>query len=221
MKTCILIPSYNCEATIGDVVKQIKETGLDVIVVDDGSSDNTEKYAAENGALVMRHVKNLGKGASLKEGFDFILRMTNFDSVIIMDGDGQHNPNDISKFISQETKTHDDIIVGNRMLLTKNMPFVRLITNKFMSTILSVMCGQRIPDTQCGFKLLSRRVLKELQLESNRYDLDSELLIKAAKRKFKISSVPIETIYRDEKSQIDPMKDTFRFITILFKSHNR
>jgi glycosyltransferase involved in cell wall biosynthesis len=219
MKACVIIPSYNGESTIGGVVKKIKDMGLDVLVIDDGSTDNTEKVSSENGAIVIRHAKNMGKGVSLIEGFDFILKATSFDTVIIMDGDGQHNPQDIGKFMSRAREHNDDdIIVGNRMLLTKNMPLVRLLTNKLMSLLLSLMCGQYIPDTQCGFKLIKRKVLESVHLESKRYDLDSELLIKAARKKFKISSVPIETIYKGEASSINPVQDTMRFISLIGKS---
>lgn len=219
MKACVLIPSYNVEQTIGDVVRKIKEMGLEVVVVDDGSTDDTERRASENNAIVIRHIKNLGKGASIKEGFDFMLRMTNFDTIIIMDGDGQHNPNDIQKFISRAQECDDDIIIGNRMALTKNMPFVRLATNKFMSFLLSAMCKQRIPDTQCGFRLIKREILRKIKFESNKYDLESEILIKASRMKFKIASVPIETIYRNELSRIHPVKDTIRFAGLLIKSY--
>ena len=221
MKACVLIPSYNVEDNIGDIVKRTKDMGIDPIVVDDGSTDDTEKVASENGALVIRHVKNLGKGASIKEGVDFILRMTSFDTIIIMDGDGQHSPDDIQKFIARAEKHDDDIIVGNRMSLTKNMPFVRFATNKIMSFLLSAICKQRIPDTQCGFRLIKRRVLEKIKFESTKYDLESEILIKASRMKFKIASVPIETIYRNELSRIHPVKDTIRFIVLLVKSRKK
>jgi len=219
MKACVLIPSYNESSTIGGVVKDIKDMGLDVIVVDDGSTDNTERVAADSGAIVMRHVKNLGKGASLKEGFDFILGTTNFDSVIIMDGDGQHNPKDIQKFISHAREQNDDIVVGNRMGHTKDMPLVRILTNKIMSSMLSALCKQRIPDTQCGFRFIRRGVLEKIKLESSKYDLESELLIKASRRNMKIASVPVESIYKDELSCIHPLKDTVRFMNLLLKSY--
>lgn len=219
MRTCVLIPSYNEEATIGEIVRKLKEMDLEAIVVDDGSSDNTHKIASENGAITLRHAKNLGKGASLKEGFDLILKTTNFDAVIIMDGDGQHSPDDIHKFIEHAKKYGDDIIVGNRMRYVKNMPFVRLNTNRFMSFLLSSICGQQIPDTQCGFRLLRRKVLKKIDLKTDKYDLESEILIKASKEKFKIASVPVKTIYRDELSSIHPVKDTLRFAALILRSY--
>jgi len=219
MKTCILIPSYNEEFTIGEVVKKLKSNGLEVIVIDDGSTDETQKVASEAGAIVMRHVKNMGKGVSLKEGFDFVLRMTNFDSIVIMDGDGQHSPDDVPALIKHAEEKEGDIIVGNRMTYVKNMPFIRLATNRFMSFLLSLMCKQHIPDTQCGFRLIKREVLEQLNLETKKYDLDSEILIKASKKKFKIASVPVKTIYKDELSSIHPVKDSLRFIALIFKSY--
>jgi len=219
MKTCILIPSYNESRTIGKIVNEIKKMGFQVIVVDDGSIDDTGKIASDSGAIVMRHVKNLGKGASLKEGFNFILRTTNFDSVIIMDGDGQHNPKDIEKFVNHAKLSGSDIIMGNRMTFTKDMPIIRLATNRLMSKLLSVVCRQGIPDTQCGFRLIRRSALKKLTLESNKFDLESEILIKASRKKIKIDSIPIDTIYRNEDSRIHPLKDTFRFIVLLIKSY--
>ena len=219
MKTCVLIPSFNGARTIGAVVKGIKEKGLDAVVIDDGSRDDTERRASESGAIVIRNASNLGKGASLKRGFRFILSSTNFDAVIIMDGDGQHSPDDIQKFIAGAENGVSDVIVGNRMNVVKNMPFVRLATNKLMSYLLSVRCKQDIPDTQCGFKLIKRDVLKKIKLESSNYDLDSELLIEASRNKFKIASVRIETIYRDEPSRIHPIKDTLRFFALFVKSY--
>lgn len=219
MKTCILIPSYNEALTIGHIVKEIKSMGLDVIVVDDGSTDSTEKIASENGAIAIRHPKNMGKGASLKDGFDFILKSTNYEAIIIMDGDGQHNPRDIHKFLSHAEKYDDDIIIGNRMGCAKDMPAVRYFTNRFMSSVLSAICKQDIPDTQCGYRLLRRRLIEQVKLILDKYDLESEILIKASRMKCKIASVPVESIYRNEASHIHPIKDTFRFLSLLLRSY--
>jgi len=219
MKTCVLIPSYNEALTIGHIVKEIRAMGLDVFVVDDGSTDSTEKIASENGAFAIRHPVNMGKGASLKDGFEFILRSTNYDAVIIMDADGQHSPTDIHKFLSHAEEYDDDIIIGNRMGFAKDMPAVRYLTNRFMSYVLSTICKQRIPDTQCGYRLIRRRLIEKIKLELNKYDLESEMLIKASKMKCRVASVPVESIYRDEASNIHPIKDTLRFLNLLLRSY--
>jgi len=215
MKVCVLIPSYNEADTIGRVIRSVMRLGLGVIVVDDGSTDGTDKAARETGVVILRHMKNLGKGASIKEGVDFILRSTDYDAVLIMDADGQHEPGDAMKFIDRLRNHGEDIIVGNRMGSTVGMPFVRLLTNKFMSRLLSSICKQSIPDTQCGFKLIKREVLEKITLDSDNFDFDSEVLLKAARNNFKIASVPIKTIYRGEQSYINPIKDTMRFIRLL------
>lgn len=221
MNPCVIIPSYNEARTIGDIVRDIKSKNLDTIVIDDGSFDDTAKIAAREGAIVISHVRNLGKGASIKEGFGFILKSTIYDTVIVMDGDGQHHPEDIDRFI-EHAKTYDnDIILGNRMGYTKNMPRSRLITNIITSFFISLLCKQHIPDSQCGFRLLKRRVIDALRLTSSKYDTESEMLIDASRKGFKIASVPIRTIYSGEKSQIHPVRDTLRLIGLLVKSYFR
>lgn len=216
MKNCVLIPSYNEAKTIGGIVRALKDKALSVYVVDDGSKDRTAVLASDAGAVVITHAKNKGKGASLIEGFSRVLR-EGFDSVLIMDGDGQHAMEDIDKFFNTMSKTNADIVIGNRMLDTASMPFTRKITNRIMSGVISGMCKQDIPDTQCGFKLIKRRVLESIKLEFSNFEIESEILLKAAKNGFKIESVPIKTVYRGEVSKIKPIFDTIRFLAFLVK----
>lgn len=216
MKTCVLIPSYNEAKNIGAVTRELKSLGLAAYVVDDGSTDDTAGIAASQGAVVITHTKNRGKGASLIEGFDRILK-EGFDAVLIMDGDGQHATGDIDNFFKKMTETGADIVIGNRMLDTASMPALRKITNRIMSRVISRMCGQVIPDTQCGFKLIKRRVLESIKFEFSNFEIESEILLKAARKGFKIESVPVKTVYRDETSKIKPIFDTIRFISFLIK----
>lgn len=216
MKNCILIPSYNEARTIGAITKELKSRALTVYVVDDGSTDRTADIAASQGAVVIAHDKNKGKGASLIEGFDHILKK-DFDAILIMDGDGQHATGDVDKFFDKMAETGADIVIGNRMLDTASMPIARKITNRIMSRIISNMCGQVIPDTQCGFKLVKRNVLESIKFEFSNFEIESEILFKAAKKGFKIESIPIKTVYRDETSKIKPIFDTIRFLSFLIK----
>ena len=144
---CALIPSYNEAKTIGGIVKEVRAQGLSVYVVDDGSSDDTAAVASEAGAIVIKNERNMGKGASLREGFKLILK-DGCDAVVVMDGDNQHEAGSIPDFVYQAEVEGADMVIGNRMLDTKAMPYVRLNTNRFMSYILSKMCGQKIPDTR-------------------------------------------------------------------------
>jgi len=221
MKICFLIPSFNEEKTIGSIVNNLKKKNFDVIVVNDGSCDKTKEFAENEGAIVINHPKNLGKGASIKDGFLYFLNSTDCDAVIIMDGDGQHDANDINKFLDYANKYNCDMVIGNRMYNTKNMPIARFLTNKFTSFVISLISKQKIPDTQCGFRLIKRNVIKDLKLESTKYDTESEMIIDASKKGYKIASVPIRTIYTSRKSKINPFKDTIRFFLLIIRWHFR
>lgn len=216
MNPCVIIPTYNEAKEIGGLVEEIRQQGLDVVVIDDGSSDNTAEIARNHGAIVLRNEVNKGKGASLNSGFDYVLNH-DYDAVITMDGDGQHLPQDIPFFLRLAEYSDNGILIGNRMQRTKAMPPVRFLTNKTMSWFLSYLAKQNIPDTQCGFRLIKKEVLKNLVLVTSKYDTESEILIKGSRLGFKIESVPIKTIYNNEKSKINPFVDTFRFFRLVFR----
>lgn len=215
--TIAVIPSYNEARTIGSIVRNIVETGMSVLVVDDGSTDATERIALDNGAMVIRHKKNMGKGCSVRQGVDYVSQKTNFEWVVLMDGDGQHHTEDIMSLMEGARNGDVDMVTGNRMQYTENMPRLRYLTNRFTSFVISHMCRQVIPDTQCGFRLVRTGALKQLELESSRYDIESEMLIKAARQGFKIRSVSVQTIYGDEQSQINPLRDTIRFFYLVIR----
>ena len=216
MTICILIPVYNEFKEIGRLVESLKRKGLPVVVIDDGSTDDSGGIAKQKGAVVIGHDQNQGKGRSLQDGFQYVLK-NNYDGVITIDGDGQHDINDIDQFISKAQEHPSSVITGTRMDDPQGMPFVRFVTNKMMSWMISSLCKQKIPDTQCGFRLISREVLKELKLTASDFEIETEVLIKASKKGFKIYSVPIKTIYRNEASKINPLLDTFRFFIYIMK----
>ena len=217
IKTCVLIPSYNEAKTIGLIIKEIKDKGLAVVVIDDGSTDETSSVARALGAVVLRHDRNAGKGTSLREGFSYALK-GDYDAILIMDGDGQHKTSDIDSLFKKMDDSGADIVIGNRMSDTALMPLDRKITNRIMSYIISRMCGQDIPDTQCGFKLIKRTVLENLKLESSNFEIESEIVLKANKAHFKIASAPIKTVYMGGRSNINPVFDTLRFLAFLAKA---
>lgn len=217
LKGCIIIPAHNEAMAIGRLVRQIKAAGLDCVVVDDGSSDKTKDLAEREGAYVISHQTNFGKGTSLNDGFRHILDK-NYDYAITMDGDGQHNPDEIKNFLKAAEERDEQIILGNRMWNPKDMPLIRRLTNMVMSLIISLICRQRLPDSQCGFRLIKSDVLKAIMLTSTKFEIESEVLIKAARAGFKIKSIPIKSIYKGEVSQIHPLTDTLRFIAFLLKT---
>ena len=218
MKACIIIPTYNESKTIGWLIGQIKGLNLNlpVIVIDDGSGDDTSSIAGKSGAVVIRNKNNEGKGASLIKGFTYALQ-NNFDAVIAMDGDGQHLAEEIPSFLRTAESSDSKIFIGDRMQTVKDMPFVRLFTNKFMSWLISVIAKQKINDSQCGFRLIKKEALEKINLSTDKYEIESELLIKGAKAGFKIESIPIKTVYGKEKSRINPVLDTLRFIAFIVR----
>lgn len=219
--TLVIIPSYNEARAIGEVVSSIVGMGMSVLVVDDGSTDNTEKIALDAGAMVIRQKENQGKGFSVREGFRYAMEKITCEWMIMMDGDGQHHPEDIPLLLAATSEGETDVVNGNRMASTQDMPKIRYFTNKFMSWVLSKICGQNIPDSQCGFRLIKVDSLRKLELTSDKYDIESEMLIEASEKKMVIRSAPIQTIYGEEVSAINPITDTVRFISLVFKAHIR
>lgn len=214
MSTCVIIPTYNESKAIASLINQIQKKGLKVIIIDDGSNDDTARIASDAGAEVLRNQANFGKGASLIKGYEFALSQ-GCESVISMDGDGQHSTDDIEAFIRKAESSDSGIVTGNRMAETSGMPLIRIATNHFMSWLISALARQRIPDTQCGFRLLKKEVLQKIDLSTTKYETESEILIKAARLGFKIESVPVKTIYSGQKSQINPFIDTLRFLRFI------
>lgn len=220
MKPCVLIPTYNESKRIGSLIYSIKKLGLEVLVVDDGSTDDTFDIAKRESTHALRNEKNEGKGVAIRKGFEYLLSK-DYDIIIMMDGDGQHSPDDINNFLEELKKSDCDMIIGSRMDDLESMPKMRVFTNKFMSSILSRLSGQFISDTQCGFRLIKRKVIETIKLTTSNYEIESEMIVKASRAGFKIRSVAIKTIYTGQVSQINPLLDTFRFlrfiINILFK----
>lgn len=214
MVACVVIPTYNESKEIGNVVRRLRQQNLEVVVIDDGSRDNTSLIARENGAVVIRNQTNEGKGTSLIKGFQYAIK-NNFDAVITMDGDGQHLPEEALNFINAAKGNNAVLFIGDRITNSRGMPNVRWLTNKFMSWLISKIIGQKIPDTQCGFRLIKTEALKKIRLKTSKYETESEIIIRISRAGYKIKSVPIKTVYKNEKSQISPFIDTLRFIKFI------
>ncbi|MFH1868429.1 MAG: glycosyltransferase family 2 protein [Candidatus Omnitrophota bacterium] len=216
MKTCAIIPAFNEAKSISNVIKEIKAIGIDVVVIDDGSSDDTSAIAANENAHVIRHNKRLGKGLSLKDGLAYVAGK-DYDMVVTMDADGQHEPSAILKFIDKAKQTNASAVIGNRMDNPTDMPLIRILTNRFMSSVLSLICKQYIPDTQCGYRLYSENAIKSIDIKTRKFEIESEIIIKLARKGYKIESMPIRSIYAGESSKIRPVRDTFRFLFFITK----
>lgn len=216
MKICIVIPVYNEAKEIGNVVSAVRAKGFDVVVIDDGSTDNSCALAQAQGAVVLQNAQRSGKGSSLQRGLDYVLQH-DYEGVITMDGDGQHDPADLDHFVQKISVEPNSVVAGSRMENPQGMPPVRWATNRLMSILISAICHQNIPDTQCGYRYIGRAVLERLHLTSHDYEIETEVLIKTSRMGYPILSAPIKTIYSGEESKINPLKDTLRFIIYLFK----
>lgn len=217
MRLCVVVPVYNESETIGVVVDSIRRKDLDIVVVNDGSTDESGRIAEQHGAVVIHHDTKHGKGFSLRRGFQYALEH-GYDGVIAMDGDGQHEAEDIEKIIRLAHEHPFSIVNGCRMTDPKGMPLVRRLTNQVMSAMISCVCRQKIADTQCGYRYISANILRGLSFESCGYEIETEVLIKACRAGYPVFSIPIHTIYSGEKSKICPIKDTARFLKYFLKA---
>ena len=136
--------------------------------------------------------------------------------MILLDSDGQHLPEEIDRFIAAAASaTQLSFFIGNRMNNVIGMPFIRRVVNRYMSRRISRLCGQEIPDTQCGFRMLDRQLIPELLGGGDRYDYETEVLIIASRKGYRIESVPITTVYSDQVSKIRPVRDALSFFKLM------
>jgi glycosyltransferase involved in cell wall biosynthesis len=208
------IPALQEEKHIADVARRtLAQTGR-VVVVDDGSTDATAENARSAGADVIVHPVNRGKGESIKAGLRHWLDR-GLDYVVLLDGDGQHLPEEIPRFVEAAERSGAKLLIGSRMHDVARMPPLRRAVNRYMSRKISGLCGCVIPDSQCGFRMLHRDLIPDVLGGGERFDYETEMLILASRRGYAIESVPITTVYADEVSSIHPVRDTVRFFSML------
>ena len=213
-KVIALICVYNEEKYIKKVVEETLPHVNEVLVVDDCSIDKTVNEAKKAGASCIEHQINKGKGGALKTGFQYSIA-SGYDTVVTLDGDGQHDPSEIPVLL--DAMEGYDIIIGTRNKLGTNMPPIRIFTNFLCSLLVSILSFKWIKDSQSGYRAIKLNILKDMKLVSGRYNLESELLIRAGRRGYKIGEAPIRTIYGDEKSKMNPILEPIRFIGLVFR----
>lgn len=219
MRVALLIPAYNAAGTIAQVIQDARRflNREDIIVIDDGSGDGTGTAAQSLGVSVLFHRSNRGKGAALRTGFKLV-RTRNYDGVILMDADGQHEARFVPCFLARAARGDESLIVGTRMDRVGEMPWIRQLTNRLTSAIVSGLAGRRIPDSQSGYRFIRSDLIGRLRLTTDRYDTESEMLIQAGRMGCRIGSLPISSVYRDQQSAIRPGRDTLRFIRLALKT---
>jgi len=218
MSTVACIPAYNEEKVITDVVKRTLDHVNKVIVCDDGSSDKTSKKAREAGAFVIKHPKNLGKGAALKSLFEQVLKI-DADIVVTIDGDGQFLPEEIPKLIKKLKKTKTDIVIGYRFDDTTEMPYYRQIGNKLLDKVANLGSSFHLRDTQSGFRVYSREALQKIKFVNDGFGSDSEILLDASNKGLKISEEKVKVIYNtgEKTSTKNPISHTSSVVSALIE----
>ena len=198
-------------ATIAALVATAKEHVPLVMVVDDGSSDDTSAQAGNAGALVIRHGRNLGKGAALRTGLSQA-RKLGFEWAVTLDGDGQHAPTDLPALLTCAERTGALLVVGNRMhRLASEMPWLRRMVNLWMSRKLSQRAGRDLPDTQSGFRLIHLPTWAALPLSAERFEVESEMLLAFLDADCAVAFAPVQVIAPGRRSHIRPVTDTLRW----------
>lgn len=216
MTILALIPAYNESLRVATVVTGALNY-LPVLVVDDGSSDDTTAQAEAAGATVLVQKPNQGKGAALQAGFRYALA-EGYDAVITLDADGQHNPVEIPNFIEAYQTGQSDLIIGRRDF--SQMPPLRRLANWSGGLAYSWAVGQRIFDNQSGYRLISRRLLTVLleRTVERGFEYEVEMITLCVRRGFKLAWVPIQTIYAGEASHIQPVQHTKNFLRLLWRT---
>jgi glycosyltransferase involved in cell wall biosynthesis len=205
-----VIPCLNEAATVEALVRRVREHMPSVIVVDDGSTDDTGERAARAGADVLHHAEAQGKGAALQTGLRRA-RERGFAWAMTLDGDGQHAPEDIPAFLQHAARTGAALVVGNRMAGASRMPWLRRQVNRWMSRRLSRLAGRPLPDTQCGYRLLKLDAWSRLPILTRHFEIESEMLLAFISAGHEVEFVPIQVIYKAEQSKVHPWCDTVRW----------
>jgi UDP-N-acetylglucosamine---dolichyl-phosphate N-acetylglucosaminyltransferase len=194
MKLFVIIPAFNEEKHISAVVREVKKYSRNVVVVDDGSKDNTYEAAKKTKTAVLRHVINLGKGAALRTGVEYANK-NGADALIFIDSDGQHVPKEIPRLV--RALYNADVVFTYRNLKSMRMPLTKKFGNFSLNNLLRILFGINLRDAQCGFKIMTRGAYMRLGLISSDYNIESEIAAKTGKYGLKFKQVPIQTIYTD------------------------
>lgn len=213
----VVLPAYQAGGTLPSLLPDLIRLvpAPRILVVDDGSDDTTGAAARTAGVHVVGHGGNRGKGAALRTGFSWWLARPGWNALLTMDADGQHVPADLVHLIDAWARTEADIVTGRRTFRGPAMPWERTLSNIITSVLVSWRTGQRVDDSQCGFRLLTRRVVEHVPVTADGFEAETEFLIRASARGFRIASAPVQTIYAGERSFMTPWATTKAFVRTL------
>jgi glycosyltransferase involved in cell wall biosynthesis len=210
-RSAAAIPAFNEGITIVSVIRAARKHVDEVIVVDDGSTDDTARLAAGAGAIVIRHDRNRGKALGIMTAFAAAAERR-IDALVLLDGDGQHDPAEIPQLLAPIRSDVADVVVGSRFLDVRNpIPFYRTIGQRVLNLATQLGSGVRCSDSQCGFRAFNRRAFTSIQLREtflHGLGAESEMQFEMAARRLRIGEVPVYVTY-DEKARRSPLKHGF------------
>jgi glycosyltransferase involved in cell wall biosynthesis len=215
---CVIIPAFNAEKTIGEVVEEVRHYGFPLLVVNDGSTDSTSDCLDRQRVTAIRHCVNLGKGAALRTGFAWAIQ-NRFSGVITLDSDGQHDPSAIPLIASTAEREGFDLLIASRRSQFEQMAGLRNRWNRFGVWCFQKRTGFAIDDSQSGFRYYSARLLREVELSSEGYDMEMEILLKAWREGCKLGSLPVAARIADGRatSHYRPVRDTWKICMTFLK----
>jgi glycosyltransferase involved in cell wall biosynthesis len=219
-KLAVLVPCYNAGPRLSQVIQAIVDIHPRVFVVDDGSTDGATRMLGGMGIELITLPVNRGKGHALLAGFTVALADPNVDCVATMDADGQHDPRELHQLVQVFRRNHADLLIGSRVFTGSHVPFRSRLGNVFTSRLTKLLLGKKIPDTQSGYRLHSRKLLDQVlkRVPGGRYETEMEILVLACRRGFNVAAEPIATIYEDgnRSSHFSPLRDSWRIYRKLF-----
>ena len=219
-KYCIVIPAYNAENDLLLLIEKIQKIYQDIFIfiIDDGSTNKTIYQIEETKQIkIYSHLKNKGKGSAILTGIKKALKQ-NFKYALFLDSDLQHDPIKIPDFIKLQHESCADMVLGFRKFELNKMPFMRILSNTITSMVISLRCGKKVRDSQCGYRLINLEKIDINQYIYSGFQFESEFLIRALDNNIKFKEIEISTIYSSEKSSINSVFDTLKFIKLFFHS---
>jgi len=209
LRVAVAIPAYQAEPSVGDVVRSALRVLDEVLVVDDGSTDETGEAARAAGAHVKVHSRNFGKGAALRTAFDYLFARGH-DAVVTVDADGQHLPEEIPRLLDLAGEA--DLVLGTREHLFPLMGAVRRTSNRLSSWAISVVAGAQLKDVQSGFRLYKRHLLETTGFPESHFEAESAVIVRAIRRGFRVVTVPVRLGFADGRttSHYRPLVDSLR-----------
>jgi glycosyltransferase involved in cell wall biosynthesis len=218
MNAVAIVPAFNEARSIADVVTGLHGIVSHVLIVDDGSTDQTAARARAAGAEVLSCGTNTGKGSAVRAGLAHVMPGP-FTHVLLLDGDMQHRPSEASRLLDAAERTGADLVLGERQFSREGMPAARYHANRIGSRALSWFVGAPVQDSQCGFRVCRLDALRNLPLRARGYDIETEMLVKLRRRGARLASVPITAVYAAERSKLHPVRDTTRtcFLAVYYQ----